>query len=212
MNYIYDILLNFNNVAYDFFEWNDMDTILHVRKIPVIRVSPITLLEIRDYDISFDTPFLESIREKTEVFQKRNVNKVEEACLLSDGATAIAIMIRNNQLLRSRLLMDEEEEVLSISSKLQVQELIYQKKKKINYNIYKTRRQIEVENKLKKELNNLFEKMDLDTIKYIYYECFNKKENNVNVMRKDFCNMFSTSDGNYVTKLKNIFNLLKIKY
>lgn len=31
MNYIYDIYLNFNEVAYDFFEWNKNDKITHIK-------------------------------------------------------------------------------------------------------------------------------------------------------------------------------------
>ena len=39
MNYIYDILLNFQNEYYDFFEWNTNDQITHIKKIPIIKVS-----------------------------------------------------------------------------------------------------------------------------------------------------------------------------
>ena len=34
MNYIYDILLNFKNKLYDFYDWNINDDITHIRKIP----------------------------------------------------------------------------------------------------------------------------------------------------------------------------------
>ena len=36
MNYIYDILINFNENLYDFYDWNLNDQIDHIRKIPVI--------------------------------------------------------------------------------------------------------------------------------------------------------------------------------
>ena len=38
MNYIYDILLNFNDMLYDFYDWNVKDNILHIRKIPLIQI------------------------------------------------------------------------------------------------------------------------------------------------------------------------------
>ena len=34
MTYIYDVTLNFNEILYDFFEWNNTDNLIHVRKIP----------------------------------------------------------------------------------------------------------------------------------------------------------------------------------
>ena len=34
MNYIYDILLNLNQHAYEFFEWELNDNIVHVKKTP----------------------------------------------------------------------------------------------------------------------------------------------------------------------------------
>ena len=38
MNYIYDIVLNFNKEYYNFFEWNKRDNIVNVKKIPLIFV------------------------------------------------------------------------------------------------------------------------------------------------------------------------------
>ena len=38
MNYIYDIYLNFNNIPYDFFEWNKNDNLIHLKKIPIYKV------------------------------------------------------------------------------------------------------------------------------------------------------------------------------
>ena len=40
MNYIYDVLLNFfpNNTLIEFYEWQEKDSIDHVKKIPIIRI------------------------------------------------------------------------------------------------------------------------------------------------------------------------------
>ena len=62
MNYIYDILLNFNRQLYDFFEWNLSDNIIHVRKIPLFRIDSKTLLTIRDNKVKVDSSFLEKIK------------------------------------------------------------------------------------------------------------------------------------------------------
>ena len=38
MEYIYDIVLNFNDCYYEFYEWNSKDKIINVKKIPVYRI------------------------------------------------------------------------------------------------------------------------------------------------------------------------------
>lgn len=39
MNYIYDIVLNFNKELYEFFEWKDDDNLINIRKIPLIKIN-----------------------------------------------------------------------------------------------------------------------------------------------------------------------------
>ena len=58
MNYIYDILLNFNNYAYDIFEWNKDDKIVHLRKIPLIKLKSNDLFNLVNKKILFDKDFL----------------------------------------------------------------------------------------------------------------------------------------------------------
>lgn len=211
MNYIYDILLNFGSIPYDFFEWNTSDNILHIRKIPLIRVSPITLLDIRDNEISFEQNFLETINKKTEIFNHKNIRVIEESCLLSDGRNVLAIMIKNNNLLKSKLLIDEEEEVLSICERLKEKEISYKIIKNKKSNLYTTRKQLENKQKLKKELNKIFSEKHDDIIKYMYYECFNEKEENIKKIRNEFLKLINNDDDNTIEKLKNLFKLLKIK-
>ncbi len=212
MNYIYDILVNFNSEAYDFFEWNPSDNILHVRKIPLVKVSSSALSDITDYDVSLENSFLEHIKRKTEVFNNKSIRLVEFACLLSDGTTVLAIMIKNNHCLKSKLLLDEEEEVLTVAQKLKEEDILYTKLKKTENNTYKTRRQVDNEQKLKKSLKKLFSEKNQETLRYMYYECFNKKEENLNIIRKDFQSILEENNEAAVEKIKNILKLLEIKH
>ena len=50
MNYIYDIVLNFNKEYYNFFEWNKRDNIVNVKKIPLY-VMAITIYVTGDNNI-----------------------------------------------------------------------------------------------------------------------------------------------------------------
>ena len=82
----------------------------------------------------------------------------------------------------------------------------------IKSNSYKTRRHVELEQKLKKSLKNIFNLNNKETIKYIYYECFNKKEENISTIKNHFYNMFEETDESTLEKLKNILKLLEIKH
>ena len=46
MNYVYDILLNFNEIGYYFYDWNGNDNILHIRKIPIFKIDSKTLKKV----------------------------------------------------------------------------------------------------------------------------------------------------------------------
>ena len=37
MKYIYDIVLNFNEEFFEFYDWNLNDEITHIKKIPIIK-------------------------------------------------------------------------------------------------------------------------------------------------------------------------------
>ena len=62
MNYIYDILINYQDVLYDFFDWNSDDKIEHIRKIPVFRLNPKIFDKIKNYKIKVNNEFLSKIK------------------------------------------------------------------------------------------------------------------------------------------------------
>ena len=61
MAYIYDILLNFLDYPYEFFEWNDNDDIKYIKKVPLFKVKTDILIDILENDIIIDKSFLERI-------------------------------------------------------------------------------------------------------------------------------------------------------
>ena len=46
MKNIYDILVNFKKIPYEFYEWNKEDDVKHVKKMPSIKVSDSALYDI----------------------------------------------------------------------------------------------------------------------------------------------------------------------
>ena len=64
MNYIYDIVLNFQDNYYQFFEWNRTDKIKNISRIIVYHVLDEDLLNLTYNQIIISSPFLEKLKEK----------------------------------------------------------------------------------------------------------------------------------------------------
>ena len=91
MNYMYDILLNFNPQLFEVFEWDINDTITHIRKIPLFKVSNITLHDFINNKIILSDSFLKTIYQKTEYYEKGKIKKLDCAFLITDGKLVIAV-------------------------------------------------------------------------------------------------------------------------
>ena len=65
MTYIYDITLNFNETLYDFFEWNSSDSLKHIRKIPIFKVSNDTFLNMLMYEAQISDDILRLITDRS---------------------------------------------------------------------------------------------------------------------------------------------------
>jgi len=154
MNYIYDILVNFNEKLYSFYDWNLKDDILNIRKIPVFKVDSNTLHDIKKSEVEFEEEFLKKIYNKTEIFSSKKITAMPFSCLFCDKMEAIAVSITDTGLEKSSLLLDEEEEVIEFSNRLEETKLRYRIVSENEINNYKTRKEIEKENLVKKEIKN----------------------------------------------------------
>lgn len=177
MNYIYDILVNFNEFPYDFYDWNYDDPIEHIRKIPLFKVSSDKFLELKNSDIVITEEWMEKIQNKTEVFQSKGVDKIRYAALFTDGMEALAIEFNHQgkSIGKSRLLVDEENEVLEVAGRIHHIILEYSIIKTKRIEELKTRREIEIYHYLHDQIK-ILEEENVEKLKYLYYECFNRKE------------------------------------
>lgn len=199
MNYIYDIILNFNEQIYDFYEWNKSDNLTHIRKIPLIRINSKDLYNIENNNIRFNEELFNKISNKTEIFSGRTVKNID-ACLFSDGTSVLALKFKNNKYYYSKLILEEEMEVTEVSTRM--------KESVINYEIIskktkslKTRKELEIENYVKKELNILEKNHEDEKLKYLFFECFGKK-------KYDVKKLYNESDKIYgILKLIQINNV-----
>ncbi len=178
MNYIYDILLNFNRQLYDFFEWNVNDNIIHIRKIPLYRINSKSLLEVQSNKIKIDSDFLETIRNRTEMFTNKDLDVIEYAILLTDGSSVFAIKFNSDgcSIGKSTLLVDEDVEVLDVSSRLKEAKFSYEVLEKEIYVPLKTRKEQKMEKFVLQELQKSQRQQAYEKLEYLYFECFGESE------------------------------------
>jgi len=179
MNFIYDIVLNFNKDYYNFFEWNKKDNIINIKKIPLFVVENDTFKSMKYDNIVVSKNFIDSIKDKTYTYNRQ---KVGPSCLISNGKEVIGLLFndKGDLVKRSSLLLDEEEEVLDeiYSDEIFNIEIIKFKKNKIDCNTNRIQRDkkdflIKYINKENNEIN----------LKYLYYDYFEKDEDNINIIK-----------------------------
>lgn len=209
MKNIYDILVNFKKIPYEFYEWNKEDDVKHVKKMPSIKVSDSVLYDIFYNDAVVSKNFLDQIKDKTEIFFGRTVKKVKYACVIYNDDVALSILLNDNGEIigKSKLLFDEEEDVLKEDIPL----------KEIDYNIIKkskkisglTRREAKIVLLLSKYLDKIYESKKNDEIKYMYFECFNKVEEDNEKAYKNLKNEVLKANLNVIETLKTLIKVLK---
>ena len=208
MNYIYDVLLNFNEKFYDFYEWNTNDRIIHIRKIPTFKIQTNQLYEIKNNIIQINKQFLKNINNKTEKFNNGGILKIKYTALFSDGKDVLAVKFNKNGInyMKSDLAIDEQDEIIDIIKFQKEITLEYKTIKKQNNKFFKTRFEIENENYILNELSKIYNKKEIEKLNYIYLECFGKIEPNINkALNKIKKEIIKGNDNFY-----KIFNIFKI--
>jgi len=141
MTFVYDIYVNFQNICYDFYEWNKKDKIMHVKKIPIFEITEENFGKIIINDNKIDNQSLELIKNKAEIFKKK---KKMSAVLFTNNKDILAVQFQNDGKIikKSFLLLEEENTILKSIHKIDFLnlELTELEKKKI---VLSTRNEIE---------------------------------------------------------------------
>lgn len=207
MIYIYDILLNFNTSLIEFFEWEENDLIKYIKKIPIYKVSDDFLYNLVNNEIKIENNFLNNIKDKT-LFDNQN-NNFKYCCLFTNNKIIIGVVFNEigNVLYLSRLLIEEEKEILTIANRLSLYHIDYEIcsfNNKINDNL--TRKEKDIKNNLLNKINDLYKNNDYEKLSYLYYEYFNKIENN----KEEIYNNLIKSINNFNYKHNVLYNILKL--
>ena len=211
MIYIYDVLLNWfkKGKIMESFEWNTNDEIDHVKKIPLIRVDDQDLYHFLHYDIKLDLDFFTKLYKKTEVYDCKCIRKIDYAMIISNGKCSVALKFNNKGYVigKSKLLLDEEEEVLEMTEELTITRLEYEKKNLLTSDYFMTRHEYENKNFLIKELKYMVKTNDLEKIDYLYEEYFDKE----NITTQEKYQILLDSVTNHYSKIhEEMVNILKL--
>lgn len=213
MNYIYDILLNFQEKLYDFYDWNMGDDIKHIRRIPLFKISSDDLISFKENKFVVDKSLLNKIYNKGETFENRKIAKLDYACLFCDGFETIGICFAENgeSILKTKLLIDEDSEVLDVCSHLDEETINYNIIGEDKPNYLQTREEMHKKEYIIKELEKLFYISDTTKIKYLYYDCFNKNESSMDTMLENFNNAIKNDFSTIGTKIYDFLKLTSLK-
>ena len=203
MNFIYDIVLNFNKDYYNFFEWNAKDNIINIKKIPLFIVSNEVFNNMKYDNVTVSKNFIDYINEKTYTFNKQ---KIGPSCLVSNSKEVIGLLFNDNGYLikRSSLLLDEEEEVLNEIYNDTIFNIDIVSIKKNKHDIEINRIEKEKKKFLLKYINKETNTINL---KYLYYDYFEKDEDNIEKLKNI---LIDEINSNWNFKFEKFYNTVKM--
>lgn len=206
MNYYYDIVLNFQEKNYMFYEWEEEDSIDIIKKIPIFQVNIKTFKDLINNEINVDLEFLKSIENRTEL--KNKTLKYVALFASKNGAIALEFNNEGQSIYRSFLQVDDELGAIEMLFTLPVYKLNYTILKKISIS-KNLRKEDNIKNFIKKEIDLLYNKKEIDKLKYLYNEWFLKDNDDIlkiyNEMNKKLQDKLSDRE---IT----IYNLIRLSY
>ena len=206
MNYIYDIYINLLENYYDSYEWEKTDKIIHLKKIPIIKINKKDYQKLLTNKFKIDKELYKKIKYKTKLWDNKN----NTLLLITNGLDIFIIKLNNEGMstLISSLPIDEELNIINIIKKIETKKINYKliQRKKI---FFKTRNELEITNKILSNIKKLSPIKDINKINYIYYDCFTKTEKNT---KKALIKIIKNINNQIILiKLHNFFELTKTK-
>lgn len=209
MLYIYDILVNFmdGDRIYEFFEWDFKDVIEHIKKIPVIRVNDQTFLDFVQQDVRVDSSFLNSIKDKTCTYKE----VIPYAVLISNQERCYALEFNQygDVLFKSSLLIDEEEEVIECSRKLEETMISYTVVKENTFHTVFTRKEEIGRNLLLREISSTYQAKDYEKLNYLYEEAYGKDPLTI---EEKYQRLLEDIENNFTSNLKKLIAIIQLSH
>ncbi len=198
MRYLNDVLLNLDEIAYDFYEWQRNDDIKKYKRIPIIHISNQALRVMLQYRVIISKKWLDkhNFKKPILIFTTRNDNLAIE--FREDG----------KELYRSRLTLEDDLKVCEASISLNQEKISFQKAEKVP--ILKELRVASKEKQMIEiELKTIEASHNFEKLSYLYYEWFKEIGNTFEDML-DRCKKELTKD--YNNSIHEIGSLIRLSY
>ena len=201
MTFINDIFINLNEEYFEFYEWNKKDYIEHLKKTPIIKITNNDLTTIIDNKVIIKNEFITEYANKCEKYNNKNYNYIA----LTDGCRSIVVLFnkKGNILKKSSLIFEDEENICLLAKELDNNKIIYKVNKKY---VLKNFTRLEKE-RIKYILKNI-KKISCNCLKYLYYDCFNKEENDIHLIINTITNELKKDNSDIYIKCNNLFNII----
>lgn len=211
MKKTYDILVNYQKIAYEFYDWNKTDDVKHIKVIPTFKVSDKCLQDFYNYDLMVDRTFLDMIKDKTEIFIKGLTIKESYACILFSSYSALSFKFdkQGNVIGKSNLLFDEADDIITTFYSLEETKINYKVTSMEKLNSFYTRYESKMVDDLVNYLKQIQKNSNDYETKYIYFECFNKEIDSSKKAYEKLFNSVNKLDFKVIDKLKNLMKVLK---
>lgn len=207
MHYYYDLLINLDELPWEFYEWDKKDTILSVKKIPFLRIKEQDFLKIFSNDGEVDQNWLKPYQNKT--FMKGNIKNATMLLLSSTKNCLVIELSDTGQIIaRSKLLIEDENNCNELATSLKEIEVPFKKIKKILQR-KEFRQALEEKKLIKIELNSIKQSENISKCSYLYYEWFGKLENDLDKMIE---NCLKELKKDYSIQVHKIASLIRLSY
>ncbi len=207
MHYYYDVLANLEIDLWDFYEWEETDAILPIKKVPLVRVTESDIKSFFKYNVVFDQEWIQKYLEKTIV---KNSKEKLSCILFSSTKNCILLEVDGcgRTISRSRLLMEDENNCNEVAFAIKPSSVLYKIESKLKQR--QELRQITAEKHLiEVELNTLRENKNQIKCSYLYYEWFGSLESNFEKMLEDMTEELKKET---FAKFHQIAKIIKMSY
>ena len=176
MVYVYDTLVNLNEELIDFYDWEESDDYVHIRRVPLYKVNSIDYMNFVTKKVRLDEEELSKLFDKAQIFSNRGIDSLKYAFVVTDGNGAVILEFNDKGFIsrRSKFIVNEEMEIIDMAKSVREEKIKYNVvSKKINRSTM-IRSEKKILNDILEELNSI--KNDKEKIDYLYYEWFDSND------------------------------------
>ena len=206
MNFYYDIVVNFQENNYMFYEWAESDVLEYIKRVPIFQVTTKVLRDHINNNIEVDKEFLDSIYNKTKL--KKGFLEYVSLFVSKNGAIVLEFASDGKVIARSGLQVNDECNVMEVIYTLPIFRLEYKVLNRLELN-KDLRLESTIKDFINLEINTLYKNKEWEKIVFLYNEWFLKSNPNVGEMVQEMQNRLK---GEITDREFRIYNLIKLSY